>query len=107
MVTNRGGRAEWERQQRAIAREIERERKEAERARLAAEKEQRQQYRAAREAEIEQKNAHLEQRITQLNAILVHGLHRPARIDLVAEIPRPNVAPLNLGPLATPVRAPS
>lgn len=107
MATNRGGRAEWERQQRAIAREIERERREAERARLAAEKEQKQRYRAAREAEIENKNARLAQRITALNAVLASGLHRPARIDPAAEIPRPKLPPLDLGPLASSVTPPS
>lgn len=107
MATSRGGRAEWERQQRAIAREIERERKEAERARVAAEKEQKQRYRAAREAEIENKNAQLTRRVTQLNRILVSGLYRAARVDLAAQIPRPDIAPLNLGPLATPVPTPS
>lgn len=107
MATNRGGRAEWERQQRAIAREIERERKEAERAQLAEEKEAKQRYRAAREAEIRKKNTRLEQRVTQLNAILVNGLYRSAVIDLAAEISRPNVAALDLGALATPVAAPS
>lgn len=106
MATNRGGRVEWERQQRAIAREIERERREAERARLAAEKEQKQQYRAAREAEIENKNAQLAQRITALNAVLSSGLHRSAHIDPRAEIPRPDIAPLDLGHLAKPAMAP-
>jgi len=107
MATNRGGRADWERQQRAIEREVEREQKAAERARLADEKEQKQRYRAAREAEIQQKNAHLEQRVTQLNTILVNGLYRSAVIDLVAGIRRPNVAALELGALATPVAVPS
>jgi restriction system protein len=107
MTTNRGGRAEWERQQQAIAREAERERKAAERARLAEEKEQKQRYRVAREAEIQQKNAHLERRVAELDTILVNGLHRSAVIDLVAGIRRPTVAALDLGPLVTPVVAPS
>jgi restriction system protein len=106
MATSRGGRSEWERMQRAIAREQERERREAERARVAAEKEQKQQYRAAREAEIANKNTRLERRVAQLDAILVNGLHRSARIDLLAEVPKPDVAALDLGPLSTPVIPP-
>ncbi|MGB3441086.1 MAG: restriction endonuclease [Actinophytocola sp.] len=107
MATSRSGRAEWERQQRARAQEAERQRREAERAQAAAEKERQQQYRASRQAAVDHKNAQLKQRVEQLSAILVSGLHRPARIDLVAQVPRPNVAPLNLGLLADPVPTPT
>lgn len=34
-------------------------------------------------------------------------MHRTARIDLVAQVLRPDVTPLELGPLATPVPAPA
>lgn len=60
MATSRGGRPQWERQQRALAREVDRERREKERAQVAAQKEQRQRYRAGCEAEVERKNAEIE-----------------------------------------------
>ncbi|TDV51048.1 restriction endonuclease [Actinophytocola oryzae] len=107
MATSRGGRQEWERQQQAQAREAERRRREAERAKAAAEKERKQQYRDSRQAEVDNKNAQLEQRVAQLSAILVSGLHRTARIDILAQVPRPKAEPLRLGPLANPVPTPT
>lgn len=107
MAASRGGQSDWERRQRAEAREAEQARKEAERARVAAEKEAKRQYVEARKAEIENKNRSLEQVVTTLSSLLQNGLRRSARVDLSTFRAVPKVAPLELGELATPVPTPS
>jgi restriction system protein len=102
-----GGRSDWERQQRAIARDAERERREAERKRIAAEKERKRQYVETRTAEVEELNRSLEEAVTGLNELLSRKLHRSARIDLAAQRVVPDVAPLDLGKDAVPVPVPA
>lgn len=97
MTSARGGRSEWERQQRALARETERERREAERARAAAQKEAERRHREAREAEVEKRNGDLEATVQSLAGFLHAGLERTARIDVRARRAQAKVPSLDLG----------
>jgi len=101
------GLSEWERRQRAAAREAERQAREAERSRVAAEKERQRRYVESRHAQAGQKTAELTQVVDALESLLRRGLNRSARIDLRALRKRVSVPPLDLGALATPVARPN
>ncbi|MEV5719237.1 restriction endonuclease [Amycolatopsis mediterranei] len=106
MASSRGGLSEWERRQQALAREAERQQKEAERARAAAEKEAKRKYTEARAAEVEAKNRALTERVQCLESFLPAGLHRSARIDLKATPIRADIPPLDLGSDSQPIKPP-
>lgn len=97
---------EWERRQRALAREMERERKAMERAQVAAERERKRLYIQQREREVVWKNRRLEEHLTLLGGILARGLTRSARIDLRSLIKRVEIREPDLGPLAQPLTRP-
>ncbi|WP_084467634.1 restriction endonuclease [Actinokineospora inagensis] len=101
-----GARPDWERQQRALARQVEQEQRAAERARVAAEKAAKQRHLEARVADTERKNQKLERTVESLNNLLRGGLSRSARFDLGALRVVPKVPQLDLGDLADPVRKP-
>lgn len=102
-----GGRAEWERQQRAAAREAERQAREAQRAQAAAEKERQRKYIESRHAHADRRTEDLARGVEALETLLKRGLNRSAQIDLRALRRRAAVPPLDLGILATPVPRPN
>jgi hypothetical protein len=99
------GSRDWERQQRRIASELERERRAAERERLAKEK-------AAQQAEVVEKKVRAQQKTDELEAwmsvlrhVLANGLQSPATISLDEMRRRAESIPLDLGDLAEPIVA--
>jgi restriction system protein len=97
--SRQGGSSDWQRRQAAQVREAERQRK-------AAEKEARERYIAERKRQVERKNQQLTDRISELESVLRRGLGRPTAIDPQSLMKRTHTPALDLGDLATPVRAP-
>lgn len=98
------GATEWQRRQEALARQAEQAHTAAERARAA--KPPPDSYLDRRRTEIEHKNRALSALVDELGTILVHGLTRPARIDLAALRRTPGMPPLRLGDLERPIPNP-
>lgn len=107
MATSRkGGSSDWQRQQAALAREAERQRKAAEQAAKAAEKEAQRQRTEARKQQVEHKNRQLAARVEELDSVLQRGLNRTSAIDPRSFAQRSSVPPLDLGDLGVPIPAP-
>lgn len=99
------GSRDWEREQRRVAAELERERRAAEREQLAAEK-------AARQARVLERKEHArlrteerEERVTSLRSLLPYGLRSAAAIHVDGLRRRPVLVSLELGDLAQPIVA--
>ncbi|MGH3712479.1 MAG: restriction endonuclease [Micromonosporaceae bacterium] len=106
MARRSSGWQDWQRQQSALAREQQRQRREGERIRVAAEKERQRLYREQREQQIADKNTTLEHRVGQLQGILLGGLGRSAVINLWAAQRQTHIPPLDLGSDEMPVPQP-
>jgi restriction system protein len=98
-----GSRGSWEREQRRIAAELERERRVEERARLAAEKERAQARVAERKAAADLKTADLAGRVDALRSVLSAGLQVPGKRDFDSLLREVKVPPVLLGDLAEPI----
>lgn len=106
MGSGQSGLSEWERRQRASAREADRQQKAAERAQAAAEKEAKRKHAEARATEVEAKNRSLAENVQHLEKFLQAGLHRSAHIDLRSKPIRAKVPPLDLGSDSHPIQPP-
>lgn len=98
--------SEWERWQRAQAREAERQQRAAAAAAKVAERQQRQDYISARKAETEAKTARMRARVQELETILANGLSRPAYIDAESLRWLPQEPEFQPGKLARPAPQP-
>lgn len=101
-----GSYREWERAQRAAERAREQAAKKAEADRKAQEREQAAAESVARDEEATVKTGALEQRVAELENLLRSSLRRDPRIRFASLKRTPVIPPLDLGPLATPVRTP-
>jgi hypothetical protein len=106
MGSGQSGLSEWERRQRASAREADRQQKAAERAQAAAEKEAKRKHAEARATEVEAKNRSLAENVQHLEKFLQAGLRRSAHIDLRSKPIRAKVPPLDLGSDSHPIQPP-
>jgi restriction system protein len=91
---------QWAAAEREVQRERERKAKEAEKARVLAEA-------SARDGDAGAKTKAIEQRCAELESLLRSSLPRDPRINFASMKRTVAVTPLNLGPLATPIPAPS
>ncbi|MGY2063072.1 hypothetical protein ACW9HQ_49980, partial [Nocardia gipuzkoensis] len=98
--------SDWERRQRAAAREAERLARQAERDRINAEKERKRRHLEARKADTERKNRELAGTFEALRMILVDGIQHSAQLDLNSLRRKLTVAPLRLGNLGIPISPP-
>jgi restriction system protein len=105
--SQRGGSSDWQRQQAALAKEAERQRRVEEQTRKAAEKEVQRQHLEARKRHVDTRNQQLAGRIAELESALRHGLSRPSAIHPDSFLRRANISPLDLGALATPIPVPN
>lgn len=100
------GRTQWEREQRRLAREAEREQRAEERAQAAAEKERQREYAAQRKAAAEKETAQLARTVEELEMILRSGLLRPGRLDITSLYRTPRTPELKLGALESRIFEP-
>jgi restriction system protein len=100
-----GGSRDWEREQRRVTADLERERRAAERERLAAEKAARQTRVIENKDRALRRTEELEERLTALRSVLANGLRSAAAVD-IDELRRwSETVPLELGDLAEPIVA--
>jgi restriction system protein len=102
-----GGSRDWEREQRRVTADLERERRAAERERLAAEKAARQTRVIENKDRALRRTEELEERLTALRSVLANGLRSAAAVD-IDELRRwSETVPLELGDLAEPISHPA